>query len=52
LLNPNGLLFLSGFYEQDIPAIQELCTMHSLVLEGQILRNKWVALKFKKIDGK
>jgi hypothetical protein len=26
--------------------------MHSLVLEGQILRNKWVALKFKKIDGK
>jgi ribosomal protein L11 methyltransferase len=51
-LNPNGLLFLSGFYEQDIPAIQELCTMHSLVLEGQILRNKWVALKFKKIDGK
>ena len=51
-LNPNGLLFLSGFYEQDIPAIQELCTMHSLVLEGQILRNNWVALKFKKIDGK
>ena len=47
-LNPKGLLFLSGFYEQDIPLIEEMCVQHELGLEAQISKNDWVALKFKK----
>ena len=47
-LNPKGLLFLSGFYTQDIPLIQEVCVQHDLGLAAQIFKNDWVALKFKK----
>jgi len=47
-LNPKGLLFLSGFYEKDIPLIEEMCVQHELGLEAQISKNDWVALKFKK----
>ncbi|MGB0186345.1 MAG: 50S ribosomal protein L11 methyltransferase [Flavobacteriaceae bacterium] len=47
-LNPKGLLFLSGFYKQDIPLIQEVCVQHELGLDAQISKNDWVALKFKK----
>jgi ribosomal protein L11 methyltransferase len=46
-LNPNGLLFLSGFYKNDIPMIQEVCEDYNLSLETQNSRNDWVALKFK-----
>ena len=46
-LNPNGLLFLSGFYKNDIPMIQDVCADYSLNLEAQISKNDWVALKFK-----
>lgn len=46
-LNVNGLLFLSGFYNNDVPMIQEVCADYNLSLESQISRNDWVALKFK-----
>ncbi len=46
-LNPNGLLFLSGFYKNDIPMIQDVCADYSLNLAAQISKNDWVALKFK-----
>jgi len=46
-LNANGLLFLSGFYNNDVPMIQEVCADYNLSLESQISRNDWVALKFK-----
>jgi ribosomal protein L11 methyltransferase len=46
-LNTNGLLFLSGFYKNDIPMIQEVCVDYNLSLEVQISKNDWVALKFK-----
>lgn len=46
-LNSNGLLFLSGFYKNDIPMIQDVCADYSLNLEAQISKNDWVALKFK-----
>tara|TARA_B100000900_G_scaffold252423_1_gene215122 strand:+ start:10578 stop:11417 length:840 start_codon:yes stop_codon:yes gene_type:complete len=47
-LNANGFLFLSGFYKEDIPKIQEVCKHCNLSFEAQIFRNDWVALKFKK----
>ena len=42
-----ALLFLSGFYKNDIPMIQEVCVDYNLSLEAQISKNDWVALKFK-----
>lgn len=47
-LNANGFLFLSGFYENDIPAIQDVCKHSNLTQEIQISNNEWTALKFKK----
>lgn len=46
-LNPGGVLFLSGFYEEDIPAIDECCSKLDLHLKEKIKRNNWVALKYE-----
>lgn len=45
-LNKNGALFLSGFYEDDIPIIEKECNNQKLKLEEKIKKNDWVALKF------
>src|SRR5690606_5037363 len=45
-LNENGILFLSGFYEEDIPAIDECCKNLGLKLESVKKQNNWVALKY------
>ncbi|AUC85284.1 50S ribosomal protein L11 methyltransferase [Polaribacter sp. ALD11] len=47
-LNENGVLLLSGFYEQDIPVIDAEVSKHGLKLEKFIQRNNWVALKYNK----
>lgn len=46
-LNENGVLFLSGFYKDDIPAIEDECGKHQLKLTETLERNHWVALKFE-----
>jgi ribosomal protein L11 methyltransferase len=45
-LNKNGVIFLSGFYNEDIPLIQSECEKHLLKFEEKLERNKWVSLKF------
>ena len=45
-LNENGVLLLSGFYEEDIPVIDAEVSKHGLKLETFIQRNNWVALKY------
>ena len=45
-LNKKGLLFLSGFYKEDIPMIQQACEKHMLKFEEKLERNNWVSLKF------
>ena len=45
-LNKNGVLFLSGFYNDDIPVIQEACENQMLKFAEKLERNHWVALKF------
>lgn len=45
-LNKNGILLLSGFYEEDIPHIDEACTQRGLKFEKKHKRNNWVALKY------
>ncbi|MGS2726731.1 50S ribosomal protein L11 methyltransferase [Psychroserpens sp. BH13MA-6] len=49
-LNANGLLFLSGFYKDDIPIIQTECSHLGLKLMDTLERNNWVALKFQKFE--
>ncbi|GAB1858101.1 50S ribosomal protein L11 methyltransferase [Flavobacteriaceae bacterium MHTCC 0001] len=45
-LNEGGMLFLSGFYTDDIPVIQSECEKHLLKFEEKLERNNWVSLKF------
>jgi ribosomal protein L11 methyltransferase len=45
-LNKGGILFLSGFYTEDIPVISQSCTSKGLTYAKQFERNNWVALKF------
>lgn len=45
-LNKNGVLLLSGFYEEDIPAIDESCTSKGLAFVKKLQRNNWVSLKY------
>ncbi|GAA4245827.1 MULTISPECIES: 50S ribosomal protein L11 methyltransferase [Winogradskyella] len=45
-LNPNGTLFLSGFYQEDIPIIEAECNKQMLKLEETIQKGQWVSLKF------
>jgi ribosomal protein L11 methyltransferase len=47
-LNDNGLLFLSGFYTEDIPVISESCLSKGFTYVKQFELNNWVALKFTK----
>ena len=45
-LEKGGLLFLSGFYNHDIPIIEEECSKYGLKLQESLEKNKWVSLKF------
>ena len=45
-LNENGVLFLSGFYDTDVPVIKKECEKYLLKFEEKIERNNWVSLKF------
>ena len=47
-MNDNATLLLSGFYTEDIPAIQECCENLGLTYLSKKERNNWVALKFEK----
>ena len=45
-LNQNGALFLSGFYDNDIPTIETECGKNGLTLRSKLEKNNWVALQF------
>ncbi|NVN95761.1 MAG: 50S ribosomal protein L11 methyltransferase [Bacteroidetes bacterium] len=47
-LNSNGVLLMSGFYEQDIPIIKEECAKYDIAFERYISKNNWVAVRFIK----
>lgn len=44
-LVPGGLLFMSGFYTEDIPAIQKACEENGLLLESHTEKENWCAVK-------
>lgn len=45
-LHPNGVLLLSGFYEEDIPFIDASCLENGLTFQKKLERNNWVSLKY------
>ena len=45
VLNPGGTLLLSGFYESDIPALQQHATSLGLQLQQTKSRQSWAALR-------
>lgn len=47
-LETGGDLYLSGFYEADIPAIKEECESKGLTFKEKLERDEWVALQFLK----
>lgn len=47
-LNPGGQLFLSGFYTEDIPAIEAECEKFGIRLAEKLERENWAALSFFK----
>lgn len=48
VLNIGGTLFMSGFYEHDIPAIVEKANSLGMTLSTQKTRNDWAAIKLIK----
>lgn len=49
-LNPGGIMYLSGFYESDIPVIAEESEKHGLRYIDKIIDNGWAAIKLVKMD--
>lgn len=45
-LAKGGILFLSGFYKDDIPLITEKCREVRLKFENNLEKNDWVAVKY------
>lgn len=43
-----GLLFMSGFYESDVPVIRKKAESLDLTYEGFVSKNNWVAVRFRK----
>ena len=43
-----GKLYMSGFYEEDIPAIEEECNRNGLKIDYYNSKNNWVVTKFIK----
>ena len=48
-MNNSALLFLSGFYEEDLPALRYCCAQNGLKYMDHKSKDKWVAAKFEKI---
>ena len=47
-MKPGSILFMSGFYVEDIPAIEAECQKNGLKLDSYNERNNWVAVKVLK----
>ena len=48
VLAPGGTLLLSGFYESDVPVLQQRAQELGLTLTSTKTREGWCALRFNK----
>lgn len=49
-LSEGGLLFMSGFYQEDIPLIKKEAELNGLEMKGFNKKNNWVAVKTVKLS--
>lgn len=49
-LKKGGLMFLSGFYDKDIPVVCESAERHGLSMTGKLVDNDWAAIRLVKTD--
>ena len=47
-IKPGGIILFSGFYVEDVPAIEASANENGLVFDPQLERNNWASLKFIK----
>lgn len=52
LLSPACKLFMSGFYEEDIPVIVKEAEKYNLKFINHKMKNKWVAVEMEKVEGR
>lgn len=50
VLNPGGLILLSGFYESDIPVLEEVGRPLGLIPERTETKDRWAALIWRRRD--
>lgn len=48
-MNDGALLFLSGFYEEDLPALHNCCASNGLRYLDHKVKDRWVAARFERI---
>ena len=48
-MNDSALLFLSGFYEEDLPALRYCCAQNGMRYLDHKVKDKWVAARFERI---
>lgn len=46
-MNPGAELYMSGFYVEDIPMLQEEAAKHGLIFDYYKEKNNWAAVKFR-----
>ncbi len=49
-LKKGGKMMLSGFYEADIPIVEEVANRYGLRKEKTLVENDWAAVRFVKLD--
>ncbi|MCV6628262.1 MAG: 50S ribosomal protein L11 methyltransferase [Flavobacteriaceae bacterium] len=49
-LNSGGILFVSGFYKEDLDLLIDRCKQFALEFVTNIEKNKWVAAKFRNMQ--
>ena len=47
-MHPGSIIFMSGFYEEDIPAIRTEAERQGLTFDHYRSKNRWVAIQFNK----
>jgi ribosomal protein L11 methyltransferase len=47
-IKPGGLLFLSGFYTEDVPLLLESAEKQQLNFIAQASKNNWACLQLRK----
>jgi ribosomal protein L11 methyltransferase len=47
-LSKDGVIYLSGFYEEDLELIKSECTTQGLIYVNHYVKDQWVAAKFLK----